>query len=200
MTGASGDYYYGRSSYLDAAFLASRVNGIRKIYHWESTEEPEEGVESLAAACALPERPAALALFPDDGERYRLRAASNQQSARLVSTVNRYRDLETGEWVHKPNIATFGYGMREEDGRYFVTLNIGRNNSCHNAISSGDMRFSYYEYDSGQPDKALRNRGARIIGRVDYTRTALFAFFTPDRARAGAAGSARSPSAPGFFY
>jgi hypothetical protein len=122
LTGASGDYYYGAASYLNAAYLAERVNRMRG-------------------------------------------------GAKLVSTVNRV--MESGQWRYTPNIATFGYGMREEDGQYYVFLDIGRNNTCHNAVTSGDIRFSYYEYAPEQDEKFDRNRGARIIGRVDYTRTAL---------------------------
>ena len=124
ITGASGDYYYGAASYLNAAYLMSRINRIHG-------------------------------------------------GAKLFSTVNRVKSDETGEWRYTPNIATFGYGMREEGGKYYVFLDIGKNNSCYNAIRSGDIRFSYYEYQPEQEEKFVRNRGARIIGRVDYGRTAL---------------------------
>lgn len=170
LTGASGDYYYGPASYLDAAYLASRVNGMHSVYRWK--QDPQ-GVNTLEQACQLPERPGVDPLYPDDGQPYSLSSTRNQLGAKLVSTVNSVRDEATGEWSHIPNIATFGYGMREEGGKFYVTLKIGKNNSCHNAITSGDMRFSYYEYSPSEPQKHIRNRGARILGRVDYGRTAL---------------------------
>lgn len=172
-TGASGDFYYGDASYLDANYLASRINGTVDVYQWKPAGDDYEGVSTLAAACKLAQRDKVEELFPDDGKNYKLKRTGNQMGAKLVSTVNTWYDESSAEYLTTPNIATFGYGMIEDGGTFYMTLDIGRNNTCRNAIHSGDMRFSYYEYRPDKANKKLRNRGARIIGRVDYERTAL---------------------------
>ena len=170
VTGASGDFYYGEASYLDAEFLMSRVNGLQRVYSWEPGDEADGAVASLEAACRLPEAPSVVNPDPADGQHYRLRSADNQLGVKVVATVNA---PAPGQTTGTPNIATFGYGMRREGDSYFVTLEIGRNNSCHNAVDRGLMRFSYYEYDPSSTHKLQRNRGARILGELDYRRSEL---------------------------
>lgn len=170
LSGASGDFYYGAGSYLDAHFLMSRVNGLLRTYQWVGSGD---GIVKLRDACELPDRQHVAPLFPDDGKPYQLQESRNQMGAKTMSTVNRFLDEVSGETRVTPNIATIGYGMLEEDGRYYVNMLIGKNNTCFNAVTSGDVRLSYYEFDKSSTDKQTRNRGARIIGRVDYARTAL---------------------------
>ncbi|MBY5990885.1 hypothetical protein [Ferrimonas balearica] len=179
-TGASGPSYYGSGSYLNADYLAERING--KVYNAEwalaDKEEGEEGVTTLTAACQLEGRESVLAMFPDDGQEYVLNQFGNQIGTKTVVTVSKYTDELTGEEHQVPNVAVFGYGLRKEGDSYFASMSINHNNTCYNAVMNGDVRLNYYEYEPMNslkvgPNDDARNRGARILGTVDLEKTLL---------------------------
>ncbi|WP_144210895.1 hypothetical protein [Shewanella donghaensis] len=172
-TGASGAFYYNAGSFLNADYLAQRLNGSIYNYEWKEVSDGS-GAKTLKTACGLQNREYMADMFPADGKEYQLSAISNQMGAKLVSTVNKFTDDETAEEVETPNIAIFGYGMKlEDDGNYYVSMSIGKNNTCYNVINDGEARLSYYEYSPMLSAKFERNMGARILGTVDFTRTAL---------------------------
>ncbi|MBL4912239.1 hypothetical protein JMA39_03700 [Shewanella schlegeliana] len=172
-TGASGSFYYTPGSYLNADYLASRLNGSIHNFEWAQPTEDNPGVNSLEAACQLNDRQHIKQMFPTDGKNYILSGFSNQMGAKLISTTNKFIDETTNKPVETPNIATFGYGMKKNGNDYNVSMNIGKNNTCYNAIMNGEARFSYYEYDPMLSGKQERNKGARILAKIDYTKTAL---------------------------
>ncbi|QLE86985.1 hypothetical protein FLM48_19060 [Shewanella sp. Scap07] len=175
-TGASGSFYYSPASYLNADYLASRLNGSIHNYEWAASTDEEPGVDTLAAACQLEGREHIKEMFPTDGKSYSLNAFSNQMGAKVIATVNKFIDDETNELVETPNVAIFGYGMKKEGDEYTVSMSIGKNNTCYNAVMNGDARLSYYEYDPMLSVKHERNQGARILGTLDYTKTSLKGF------------------------
>ncbi|GIU04719.1 hypothetical protein TUM4261_05460 [Shewanella sp. c952] len=172
-TGASGSFYYTPASYLNADYLASRLSGSVHNFEWAEATDEAPGVDNLAAACQLEDREHIKAMFPTDGKSYSLNGFSNQMGAKLISTVNKFTDEETNEIVETANIAIFGYGMKKEGDDYTVSMSIGKNNTCYNAVMNGEARMSYYEYDPMLSVKHERNQGARILATLDYTKTAL---------------------------
>ncbi|WP_028111801.1 bZIP transcription factor [Ferrimonas kyonanensis] len=177
-TGASGASYYGSGSYLNAQWLQAQLDAQVHNYRWSEAADGDTGVSTLAAACALDNRQHMTQMFPEDGKAYVIESKENAIGAKLVATVNKFDD--NGTQVETPNIATFGFGLKEIEGEYYTSMFIGKNNTCYNAIMNGEARLSYYEYDPTQFAKTgleeeSRNRGARIIVSTDYTRTGLFA-------------------------
>lgn len=173
-TGASGSTFYTPGSYLNAQWLYRQLNAQFHIYRWK--EVSTGGVIKLEEACQLAQRQHMVDMFPNDGKAYEIEHKNNAIGAKSIATVNKFQ--EDGKAVETPNIATFGYGLKEIDGAYFVTMNIGKGNTCHNIIMNGEARLSYYEYDPAQVEKTglaipSRNRGARIIAKTDYERTGL---------------------------
>lgn len=173
-TGASGSTFYTPGSYLNAEWLKKQLDAQFNIYRWIPVEAG--GVTQLAAACQLAKREHMVDMYPNDGKAYEIEHKYNALGAKLVATVNKFE--EQGVQVQTPNIATFGYGLKEIDGAYFVTMNIMKNNTCYNAIMNGEARLSYYEYDPAAFEKTglelpSRNRGARIITKTDYKQTSL---------------------------
>ncbi|WP_282167013.1 hypothetical protein [Shewanella japonica] len=175
-TGASGSFYYGTGSFLNADYLAQRLNGSIYNYEWKEVSDGS-GAKTLKTACGLQNREYMADMFPNDGKEYQLSAIKNQMGAKLVTTVNKFTDDETAEMVETPNVAIFGYGMKLEDnGNYYVSMSIGKNNTCYNAVTEGEARLAYYEYSPMLSAKFERNMGARILGTIDYERTALKGF------------------------
>jgi len=177
-TGASGLSYYGSGSYLNAEWLEAAVNTKIHNYRWTEAAEEESGVTTLAQACVVEKREHMKDMFPNDGKAYVVETSGNYLGGKLVATVNKY--IENGVAVETPNVATFGWGMKNINGEYFSSVFIGKNNTCYNAIMNGGARLSYYQYDETQFtktgfDEDSRNRGARLIVTTDYTRTGLFA-------------------------
>ncbi|MBW3141193.1 hypothetical protein KUV56_16980 [Ferrimonas balearica] len=176
LSGASGDPFYESSSYLNADYLATRLTGMYQYYEWAPAGEEETGVTTLADACQLENRQHIEATFPTDGEAYVLKGYSNQMGVKTVVTVNKV-DKDTGAPLleEQPNTAIFGYNLTKgTDGKYRTTMNImGGNNTCYNAVMNGDVRFHYYEYEHRLSGKADRNKGARLLGTLDYTATSL---------------------------
>uniref|UniRef100_E6XHA3 Putative diheme cytochrome c n=1 Tax=Shewanella putrefaciens (strain 200) TaxID=399804 RepID=E6XHA3_SHEP2 len=173
-TGASGASFYTPGSYLNAEWLKKQLDAQFNIYRWK--EVTTGGVTKLASACGLDNRQHMMDMFPNDGKAYEIEHKYNAIGAKLVATVNKFE--EEGVKVQTPNIATFGYGLKEIDGSYFVTMNIMKTNTCYNAIMNGEARLSYYEYDPAALEKTglevpSRNRGARIITKTDYKQTSL---------------------------
>ncbi|MEZ9370740.1 hypothetical protein AB4140_18225 [Shewanella sp. 10N.286.51.B2] len=177
-TGASGSFYYGSSSFLNADYLAQRLNGSIYNYEWvEATESGENTAKTLKTACGLENREFIKDMYPNDGKEYKLNGFNNQMGSKLISTVSKFTDEETTEEVELPNVAIFGYGMKLEDnGNYYASMNIGKNNTCYNSVMHGDVRLAYYEYSPMLSSKPDRNMGARILGTIDYERTALKGF------------------------
>ncbi|BDY04442.1 hypothetical protein F0521_14830 [Ferrimonas sp. YFM] len=176
-TGASGSSYYGSGSYLNAQWLQAQLDAQVHNFRWKEAAEGETGATALAAACAMDNRQHMTEMFPDDGKAYVIEQKDNAIGAKLVATVNRFQ--EEGVDVETPNIATFGFGLKEIEGDYYASMFIGKNNTCYNMIMNGEARLSYYEYDPAQFTKTgleedSRNRGARILVTTDYTRTGLF--------------------------
>jgi hypothetical protein len=176
-TGASGLSYYSTGSYLNAEWLVAAVSSKIQNYRWAEAAE-DVGVTTLAQACVVENREHMKNMFPNDGKAYMVESAGNYAGAKLIATVNKY--VENGVMVETPNVATFGWGVKNIDGEYFSSVFIGKNNTCFNAIMNGNARLSFYEYDETQFTKTgfeedSRNRGARLIVTTDYTRTGLFA-------------------------
>ncbi|MCL1092707.1 hypothetical protein [Shewanella kaireitica] len=192
-TGASGSFYYTPASYLNADYLATRLSGSTHNFEWAEGTDEAPGVDNLAAACQLEDRQHIKAMFPTDGKSYSLNGFSNQMGAKLISTVNKFTDEETNEIVETANIAIFGYGMKKEGDDYTVSMSIGKNNTCYNAIMNGEARMSYYEYDPMLSVKHERNQGARILGTIDYTKTALKSFDWVTEVPGLGAGSSFTP-------
>ncbi|TKB54313.1 hypothetical protein [Ferrimonas aestuarii] len=175
-TGASGYSYYGSGSYLSADWLVAQINKKVHNYRWKEAADGETSVTELAAACGLDNREHMVDMFPSDGKAYVIEEKSNNNGASMVSTVNKF--VDEGVNVETPNIAVFGYGLKKQGDDYYVTMSIGKNNSCYNMIMNGEARLQYYEYDPTQFEKTgletpSRNRGARIIATTDYVGTAL---------------------------
>lgn len=176
-TGASGSAYYGSGSYLNAQWLKAQLDAQVHNFRWKEATEDESGVTDLNAACGLENRQHVTDMFPNDGKAYVIEQKDNAIGAKLVATVNRFQD--EGMATETPNIATFGFGLKEIEGAYYANMFIGKNNTCYNIIMNGEARLSYYEYDPTQFTKTgleenSRNRGARILVTTDYTRTGLY--------------------------
>jgi len=173
-TGASGKTYYTPGSYLNAQYLKQQLDAQYHIYRWKAVETG--GVTTIENACNLANRQHMVDMFPNDGKAYEIEYKKNALGAKLIATVNNF-DLD-GKSAQSPNIATFGYGLQQIDGDYFVSMSIGKSNTCYNVIMNGEARLSYYEYDPAELEKtglqtASRNRGARIIVKTDYVKTGL---------------------------
>ncbi|MCL1097402.1 hypothetical protein [Shewanella gelidii] len=186
FTGASGGAYYKSGSYLNAEWLKKQLNTQVKNYRWREAGEEETGVSTIAAACVVEGREHMLNMFPTDGKSYVVDIKENAIGAKLVSTVNKVSGTGSSMGSTTPNIATFGFGLKEVDGDYYANMFIGKNNTCYNIIMNGEARLSYYEYDPTQfqktgLDTSSRNRGARILTTTDYAKTGLYGFdwYTP---------------------
>lgn len=177
-TGASGLSYYTTGSFLNAKWLEDAVNTKIHNYRWTEATEANTGATTLAQACVMENREHMTEMYPNDGKAYVIETADNYLGSKLVATVNKY--VENGVTIETPNVATFGWGLKNINGDYFSSVFIGKNNTCYNAIMNGNARLSYYQYDETQFaktgfDEDSRNRGARLIVTTDYTRTGLFA-------------------------
>ncbi|NKF49216.1 hypothetical protein G3R49_01315 [Shewanella sp. WXL01] len=175
LTGASGPntFYYNAdgASFVNAEFLESRLGKMNTFYEWK---ESADGVSDIKQACGLPNREHITHKFPTDGKSYKLAEYSNFKGAATFITQRE----ENGESI--ASAATFGPGMHKgEDGEYYVTLSIGKNNTCVNLVNNNAGEIHYYEFDTrssvkkGSPDMGARNAGARIQVSTDYHETVL---------------------------
>ncbi|WP_299572227.1 hypothetical protein [uncultured Shewanella sp.] len=184
-TGASnvGTFYYNAdgASFVNAAFLETRMGKQNTFYEWKEAAEGE-GVATLKTACGLENREFITHEYPEDGKSYTLNSYSNFKGA---STFTTFR-MEEGTPI--ASSATFGPGMSlEDDGEYYIDLFITKNNTCKNLITNGRGEVHYYEYDTrsnvkkGSPDMGPRNAGARIQVTADLHKSVLksFDWFTP---------------------
>ncbi|NKF49214.1 hypothetical protein G3R49_01305 [Shewanella sp. WXL01] len=181
-TGASaGTFYYAKdnASFLNAEYLNTRFGKMNTFYEWK---ESSNGTSDVKTACGMPNREHITTMFPDDGKSYELSEYSNFKGAATFITQRE----ENGESI--ASAATFGPGMHKgEDGEFYVTMLITKNNTCKNLVNNNKGEIHYYEFDTrsnvklGSPDLGARNAGARIQVSTDYAESELrsFDWFTP---------------------
>ncbi|WP_394129477.1 hypothetical protein [Shewanella maritima] len=174
LTGASaGTFYYNKdgASFVNAAFLNTRFGKMNSFYEWKASDS---GVKTVKSACGLPNREHITTKFPDDGNAYVLSEYKNFKGAATFVTQRE----ENGQSI--ASAATFGPSMHlGDDGEYYVTLLITKNNTCKNLVDNNAGEIHYYEFDTrssvklGSPDMGPRNAGARIQVTTDYNATEL---------------------------
>ena len=65
---------------------------------------------------------------------------------------------KTVEILATPNVTIFDYGIKlEDEGNYYVSMSIGKNNTCYNAVTEGETRLAYFEYSPMFSAKFERN-------------------------------------------
>ncbi|MCG9731126.1 hypothetical protein L1D44_15110 [Shewanella sp. Isolate13] len=196
LTGASAPstFYYNTdgASFVNAEYLNTRLGKQNTFYEWK---ESSDGTSDVKSACGLANREHITTMFPNDGKPYELAEYKNFKGAATFITQRK----ENGESI--ASAATFGPGMHKgEDGEFYVTMLIGKNNTCKNLVNNSKGEIHYYEFDTrsnvklGSPELGARNAGARIQVSTDYAQSQLnsFDWSTPVY---GANGEAFDPTA-----
>ncbi len=171
VTGASGagsDYYGGAGSYQTLEYMYKRFT--MKYYYsvtWKESETAVEGTtaSTLEEAAALPNAKYIRQEFPNDGKNYSISLNGNALASKTLITQDSEGNVTA---------AIYGMGMKEVEGKYYVTGSVTVKKTAENLLETDNALLVVYEYNPTSSDKSgagTRNFGCRLVLKMDRTQT-----------------------------